>query len=179
MGPCRRAGKQRPEGPPPGRGRALAQRSGAAADSRLTFLLRAEAGPRLCPVNLHNFQPLARLQVALAAKPVFHGRLKALERDARPGFEHSVGHRQRVIEDWIVGEVAHGKVVDPANRARVPDAAHINPLNGKPAREHPSNVMDAGRRGVHPRANPNRRRTLFRSRYLCAFPLLASTRKRL
>src|SRR5271166_6033108 len=121
---------------------------------------------RLGPFHLHHFQPLVRLQVALATKPVFHGRLKAFEGHVRPGFEHSVGHGQRVVEDRIVGEVAHGKIVDPANRAGVPGAARVDPLNGKPAREHAFNVMDA-----RPARAPIQSR-LFLPRQLCALPLL-------
>ena len=155
----------------------MAQRPGSAAVSRLTLFRRAEEGPRLCPVRLQHFQLLTRLQVALAAKPVLHGRLKAREWHARSGFEHSVGQGQRVVEDRIVGEVAHGKVVDPANWARVPRAAHIDPLNGKPACEHPSNLMDARPAGVHPACQPG-------DGYLtpatfAPFPCSASTWKRL
>ena len=52
-------------------------------------------------------------QVAFAAEPVFHVVFQAVERDAGAHFEDAVGDGERVVEDGIVGEVAHGEVVEP------------------------------------------------------------------
>jgi hypothetical protein len=71
------------------------------------------------PSQLMDFEPLIGFQIAFAAKPVFHGQVETVERDAMAGFEQSVGGGKRVIEDRVVGKVAHGKVVDPADGAWV------------------------------------------------------------
>lgn len=50
--------------------------------------------------------------------------------------EQSVALGQRVVEDRIVGEVAHGKIVDPSQRTGVGTPIRIDPENGEMAREH-------------------------------------------
>ncbi len=57
------------------------------------------------------------LEVAFAAEPVFHGEVEAVEGDAVARFEEAVGDGEGVVEDGVVGEVAHGEVVDPVQRA--------------------------------------------------------------
>ncbi len=55
--------------------------------------------------------------VAFAAEPVFHAALEAIEWDATARFEKAVGDGKRVVEDGVVGEVAHREAVDPFDRA--------------------------------------------------------------
>jgi len=50
-------------------------------------------------------------------EPVFHVGAEAVERDAAADFHEPVGDGKRVVKDRIVGEVAHGKVVEPVERA--------------------------------------------------------------
>src|SRR4051794_23220828 len=52
------------------------------------------------------------------------------------GFKQAVGCRQGVVEESVVGEVAHREVVDPANWARVTGAFEVNSLDKKSAGEH-------------------------------------------
>jgi len=59
----------------------------------------------------------AGLEVAFAAEPVFHGGEEAVEGDVVSGFEEAVGEGEGVVENSVVGEVAHGEVVDPVQRA--------------------------------------------------------------
>jgi hypothetical protein len=84
----------------------------------------------------NHFNPLVRFQVALAAKPVFHRRLQAIERNTVPRFQQSIAHRQRVIEDRVIREVAHGEVVDPLHRTRLPLSGRIDLQNRKSPGKH-------------------------------------------
>ncbi len=45
---------------------------------------------------------------------------RAIQRHPEPGLKQSVADWQSVIEDRIIGEVSHRKVVDPVQRARMP-----------------------------------------------------------
>jgi hypothetical protein len=45
--------------------------------------------------------------------------MEAVERDARAGFEEAVGDGEGVVEDGVVGEVAHGEVVELRDGAGV------------------------------------------------------------
>lgn len=58
-------------------------------------------------------------QIALSAKPVFHVVLEAIERHARANLHPAVRGRDSVVENGIVGEVAHGKAVEPFQQARL------------------------------------------------------------
>jgi hypothetical protein len=72
--------------------------------------------------------------------------LQAIDRNAVTGLEQPIGGGKRVVEDRIVGEVAHGEVVDPANGAWAPSTGCVDALNGNAPREHASTLMhrDAG-----------------------------------
>ena len=85
-------------------------------------------------------------EVSLAAEPVFHGGLQARERDAVSALEQPVGDGEGVVEDGLVGEVTHGKIVDPAQRAGMTAAFGIKALDGELAREHGFNVRHGGER---------------------------------
>src|SRR6185437_10861699 len=77
-----------------------------------------------------------RLQIAFAAEPVLHGRLEFVQRHAGARFEKAVGSGERVIEDGVVGEVAHGEVVDPLDGARVRVAFGIDTFDAEFAGKH-------------------------------------------
>jgi len=79
---------------------------------------------------------LVGFEIAFAAKPVFHGGLEAVEGDAVSGFEQPVGCGEGVVKDGIVGEVAHGEVVDLADGAGVRHAGGVDALDGDAAGEH-------------------------------------------
>ncbi len=52
------------------------------------------------------------------------------------GFEQSITGRERIVEDRIVGEVAHREIIDLPNRARMPLARRVDALDSKFSREH-------------------------------------------
>jgi hypothetical protein len=54
--------------------------------------------PESCSLEFQYGKALAGFEVALAAKPVFHGRLEAIERNAAAGFEQAVGGGERVVK---------------------------------------------------------------------------------
>jgi hypothetical protein len=64
--------------------------------------------------------------VALASEPVFHAPLKTIDGNAIAGFKNTVCDWKRVVEDGVVGEVAHGKAIDPLDRAEVRDTFRID-----------------------------------------------------
>ena len=80
------------------------------------------------------------LQVAFAAEPVFHGWLKAVEWDVVSGFEKAIGDGQSVVEDSVVGEVAHGEIVDPVDGAGGFRSFGIYVANREFAHEHMSHL---------------------------------------
>jgi hypothetical protein len=57
------------------------------------------------------------LEVAFAVEPILHGDGEAIEGDAVADFEEAVGDGESVVEDGVVGEVAHGKAVEPLDGA--------------------------------------------------------------
>jgi len=74
--------------------------------------------------------------VILAAKPVPHAPLQAVEGDAIAGFENAVGDRERVVEDGVVGEVPHREAVDPLDGTRMSDARGVDAFDTQGAGEH-------------------------------------------
>ena len=83
-----------------------------------------------------DLEPVPRLKIAFAPKPVVHRGVQASERYAMARLEHTVGHRQGVIEHGIIGEITHGEVIDPANGTEVAGALGLDALDGKLASEH-------------------------------------------
>jgi hypothetical protein len=81
-------------------------------------------------------QVLTGLKVAFAAAPVFQPGAELVEWYAVAGFEEAVGDGQGIVEDGVVGEVAHGKTVDPLDRTRVSFPCGIDALNGESAGKH-------------------------------------------
>lgn len=73
-----------------------------------------------------------------------------------PCFEQSISRGKGVVEDRVVGEVAHGKVVDPLDGACMPLPLPVDAFNRQLAHEHASSltarVKDPNRSnsGSHP-----------------------------
>lgn len=117
--------------------------------------------------NLLNCESLAGFEVAFAAEPVFHGGLKTGKWDAVPHFEQAVSRWKRIVKDRIIGEIAHGKVVDPVDGARGERSRGVNPLDGEHTRKHALSVID------------NRDQGFLSSTTLVSRTSCVSTRKRL
>ena len=97
--------------------------------------------------NLSDVELFAGFEVAFAAKPVVHGGVQAIDGNAVPGFEEPVAGWKGIVEDRVVGKVAHGEVVDLVDRAGVALALGIDALNDEAAREHDLNLnQECGRR---------------------------------
>ncbi len=96
---------------------------------------------------LGDFQPFAGLEVAFAAKPVFHRILKSFEGNAVSNFEQPVGGWERIVENRVVGKVPHGEVVDLADGASVALTRGINALDGEAAGEHGFTVNERASAG--------------------------------
>jgi len=97
------------------------------------------------PAGFRNFEPLVGLQIALAPEPAFHRDLELVDGNAMAGFKHSIACGKRIVEDRIVGEVAHGEAVDLADRASVARAGCIYTFNGYAALKHGSTLNEARR----------------------------------
>ncbi len=70
-------------------------------------------------------------EVGFAAEPVFHGGGETVEGDAGAGFEEAVGDGEGVVEDGVVGEVAHGEVVELGDGAEVGGAGGVDAFDGE------------------------------------------------
>jgi hypothetical protein len=92
--------------------------------------------------EFYDFEALAGLEVAFAAKPVVHGSVEAVDGDAMAGFEQAVGDGEGVVEDGVGSEVAHGKAVDVAQRAGMALARRVDALDGQAAGEHGNRVNE-------------------------------------
>ena len=97
-------------------------------------------------MQLGDTEVLMRFDVALASEPVLHGCGEPLQRDVGACFEHAVCHRQGVVEDGIVGEVAHGEVVELRDWARMRRARRINTFDTEFACEHRVGLLTSGLR---------------------------------
>jgi len=89
-----------------------------------------------------DFQLLADLEVAFAAKPFLHGSLQPIERNTRPGLKNTITGGECVVKDRIVREIAHGKVVNPVDGAGMALTGCVDTLDGKAAGEHDFNVNE-------------------------------------
>src|SRR5262245_19698290 len=76
------------------------------------------------PFLLH-YQSRFFRQIALSAKPVFHGLPQAVEGHARTNLHHAVGGGQGIVKDRVVREVAHGEIVEPFHGAGDSLAFHL------------------------------------------------------
>jgi hypothetical protein len=76
------------------------------------------------------------LEVTLAVEPILHGGGEAVERDSIADFESAVGEGKGVVEDGVVGEVAHGKVVEPLDGTGLGGGGFGEEFDGDFALEH-------------------------------------------
>lgn len=81
-------------------------------------------------------KPFFWFEITFAAEPVLHGELEFVQRDAVSGFEETVGGGERIVEGGIVGEVAHGEVVDPVDGTQVRLAFGVDAFDKELASEH-------------------------------------------
>ena len=85
---------------------------------------------------LRNAELVAGREVALAAEPIFHFDVELIEGHAVADFEDAVGDGKGVVEDGVVGEVAHREVVDPLDGAWIRYAGGVDALDSKFAGKH-------------------------------------------
>ncbi len=112
--------------------------------------LRGEFSPSaegcsLCAVRCPLFpylQPLIGLQIPFAPEPVFHRVSQPIEDNSMPNLQQSIAGRKRIVEDCIICEVAHGKVVDLADRARMARAGRIDPFHNDAPGKHGSTLNE-------------------------------------
>src|SRR5580704_5488925 len=57
-------------------------------------------------------------KVSLAVKPVLHGILELVEGNTGADFHLSIRHRESVVKDAGIGEIAHGERIEPLQWAR-------------------------------------------------------------
>jgi hypothetical protein len=86
--------------------------------------------------RFRNAEAVVRCQIALAAKPVLHAGLQAVEGHAMTNFKQTIANRQRVIEYGVVREVAHGEAVDPFDGTRIGLACCIDSFDSELADKH-------------------------------------------
>src|SRR6185312_7675499 len=69
--------------------------------------------------NLFQQEQGSLRQVAFSLKPILHRGSQGFERDTRTDLHQSVAEREGVVECGIIREIAHGKAVEPLQRARL------------------------------------------------------------
>src|ERR1700736_6304240 len=74
---------------------------------------------RISELQLGDAEFFAGLQIAFAVEPVGHLFDEQVDWDTVAGFEEAVGDGERVVEDGVVGEVAHGEAIEVTDWARV------------------------------------------------------------
>src|SRR5690242_963458 len=87
------------------------------------------------PSALPQRQPRRLRKVTLPLEPVFHRRPQFFERDLAADLHHPIRQRQRVVELAGIGEVAHGKTVEPLQLAW-PGLSLVFKFHMNPASEH-------------------------------------------
>ena len=95
----------------------------------------------LAPFEFGDAEAVGGGEVGFAAKPVFHGRGEAVEGDARAGLEQAVGDGEGVVEDRVVGEVAHGEVVELRDGAGLGLAGGVDAGDGEGSKVHSCKVQ--------------------------------------
>jgi hypothetical protein len=86
-------------------------------------------------------------------EPIFHPACQKVERNAVACFHQSIPKGKRVVKDGIVGEVAHGKAIDPVDRTWMRGACGVYAFDLKLAGKHGSGEEREQRRvdryGLH------------------------------
>src|SRR5438105_492788 len=52
-------------------------------------------------------------QISLPPEPILHCRFQFFQRNPRSDFQHTISRRQSVVKNLVIGEVAHGKAIQP------------------------------------------------------------------
>lgn len=82
-------------------------------------------------------------EIAFAAKPVGEAEVEEIERNARADFDEAVGDREGVVKDRVVGEAAHGEVIEPVD-GRGGEGSGVVVLDANFAGEHEDKYRTAG-----------------------------------
>ncbi len=115
---------------------------------------KVRSGPQnLCSVAplstlLGHFKPFACLQIAFSPEPILHGGMQPIDGNTMTGFEHSVSGGKGVVEDGLIGKVAHSEAVDLLDGAGVARTGAIDALDGKAAHEHGFNCTRSEAAGI-------------------------------
>lgn len=94
--------------------------------------------------NIFNAESFGCGEIPFASKPVFHRGGEAIERDAQSGLEEAVGDGESVVEDGVVGEIAHREVVDPGDGAGISCTIRGDAVDAEFAKPHEHSVPGAG-----------------------------------
>lgn len=86
--------------------------------------------------RLRHAETVAARQVSLAPKPIFHAASQTIQRHSITRLKHAILYWQRIVEDRIIGKVAHRKAINPLDRARMSFALHIDTFNKQSSRKH-------------------------------------------
>src|ERR1041385_282905 len=78
--------------------------------------------PRILLIFQSQYQVGFFGQITLAPEPILHRFAQLVQRNFSADFHDSIRHRQGVIEDGRIGEVPHGKVVQPLQWTSQPSA---------------------------------------------------------
>ena len=84
---------------------------------RLAYPLQPSQIATVCLTTLLDQQLLRLIQITLLAKPLFHGGFEPIQRHSHAYAHQPIGHWKGIVENGIVGEVAHGKTIEPLERA--------------------------------------------------------------
>ena len=104
--------------------------------TRICIRIPSGRWARSLSTYFRHFDSFLGRNVPLPPKPLLHGTLQPLHRHSVPGLEQAVRYRQGVIEDRVVREIAHGKVINPVNWARMPHPGRIDPLHSQFSGKH-------------------------------------------
>ena len=83
-----------------------------------------------------DVKPFFWFEIAFAVEPVLHGGPEFIERDTVTGFEQAIGGGEGVIENGVIGKVAHGEVVDPVDGTQVRLAFGVDAFDTELPDEH-------------------------------------------
>ena len=83
-----------------------------------------------------NAKDIDGFEISLATEPVFHRNPQSFQRHAETHLQQAIAHWQGVVEDGVVGEVPHGKIVDPLHRAWMPLPCRVDGFDLQFAQKH-------------------------------------------
>jgi hypothetical protein len=90
-------------------------------------------------VRLAKQQDTFLRQITLPPEPILHRRFQFLDRNMSSDFHHPIGNGKGVVKHGGVGEIAHGKTVQPLQRTgQAPSVIFV--FHANPAGKHQSNL---------------------------------------